>query len=224
MKHILKTTALLAFLSACALARDDQAWLNAGVDYTISGGLYLHFDQEVEFDNSKLMDEESVLLAGYSFCPYFALALGHRIVRERGGDAGHLLTEHRPTLELRLAAPEFWTLRFDLRSRFEFRDKKHTQPYIRYRERLRLRTSWNITEFRFSPYASEELFFSDKAGTSDSDLLDSTRSQIGISFRPVPQNDSLSCSLYFMVLHEIDDGASDWAPLNIFGFDVAYSF
>lgn len=224
MKHILKTTALLALLSACALARDDQAWLNAGVDYTICGGFYLHFDQEVEFDNSKLLDEESVLLAGYRFCPYLALALGHRIVRERGGDEGRLLTEHRPTLELRLSAPEFWTLRLDLRSRFEFRDKKLSQPYMRYRERIRLRTSWNVTEFKFSPYASEEIFFSDKAGADDSDLLDATRSQIGISFRPVPQNSSLTCALYFMVLHDIDDGARDWAPLNIFGFDVAYSF
>jgi hypothetical protein len=196
--------------------------LNAGVDYKFYEDCLLHFDQEVEFDNSKLVNEESYLLAGYEFCPYFMLGAGHRITRERRG--AHLVTEQRPTLEMRLAAPEFWTLRFDLRSRFECRDKRHAQSYMRYRERFRVRTSWSVTDFRISPYASEEVFLSDKAGVRDSDLLDATRSQVGVSFRPVPQNEHLSASLFFMVLHGISNGAQDWAPINIFGFDVAYAF
>jgi len=208
--------------AACAFARTDQEWFNASVDYKVSEDWLLHFDQEVEFDNSKLVNEESYLLAGYEFCPYFTLAFGYRIVRERGDVK--LLTEQRPTLELRFAAPEFWTLRFDFRSRFEYRDKKYVQPYMRYRERFRLRTSWSVTDFRISPYASEELFFSDKPGVGSSDLLDATRSQVGLSFHPVPSNDALACSLYFMVLHSISDGARDWSPINIFGFDVAYAF
>ena len=68
------------------------------------------------------------------------------------------------------------------------------------------------------------MFLSDKAGVRDSDLLDATRSQVGVSFRPVPQNEHLSASLFFMVLHGISNGAQDWAPINIFGFDVAYAF
>ncbi len=224
MKSRLTTFALFALLATCAFAHSDQIWLNAGVDYNIHGGFYCHFDQEVEFDNSKLVDEESLLLAGYKFCPYFALALGYRIVRERGGSDNHLLTEQRPTLEMRLAAPEFWTLNFDFRSRFEYRDKTGTQPYMRYRERFRLRTSWGATDYKISPFASAELFFSDKAGVRDSDVFDATRSQVGISFHPIPQNPNLECALYFMVLHEISDGARNWSPINIFGFDVAYSF
>ena len=176
----------------------------------------------MEFDNSKLVNEESYLLAGYEFCPYFMLGAGHRITRERRG--AHLVTEQRPTLEMRLVAPEFWTLRFDLRSRFECRDKSHAQAYMRYRERFRVRTSWSVTDFRLSPFASEEVFLSDKAGVRDSDLLDATRSQVGVSFRPVPQNEHLSAALFFMVLHGIRNGAQDWAPINIFGFEVAYAF
>ena len=30
--------------------------------------------------------------------------------------------------------------------------------------------------------------------------------------------------MYFMVHHDVEDGAQDWAPLNVFGFDVSYSF
>ena len=222
MKAYFKVAASIALLVACASARDDQEWFNAGVDYKFYENCLLHFDQEVELDNSKLVNEESYLLAGYEFCPYFMLGAGHRITRERRG--AHLVTEQRPTLEMRLAAPEFWTLRFDLRSRFEWRDKSHAQAYMRYRERFRVRTSWSVTDFRLSPFASEEVFLSDKAGVRDSDLLDATRSQVGVSFRPVPQNEHLSASLFFMVLHGIRNGAQDWAPINIFGFEVAYAF
>ena len=222
MKAYYTVAAAIALLVSCARARDDQEWFNAGVDYEVCDSFLLHFDQEVEFDNSKLVNEESYLLAGYEFCPYFMLGAGHRITRERRG--AHLVTEQRPTLELRLAAPEFWTLRLDLRSRFECRDKRRAQAYMRYRERFRVRTSWSVTDFKFSPYASEELFFSDKPGARDSDLLDATRSQVGVSFRPVPQDENLSASLFFMVLHSIGNGAQDWAPVNIFGFEVAYAF
>jgi len=222
VKAYFKVAASIALLVACASARDAQEWFNAGVDYKFYENCLLHFDQEVELDNSKLVNEESYLLAGYEFCPYFMLGAGHRITRERRG--AHLVTEQRPTLEMRLAAPEFWTLRFDLRSRFEWRDKSHAQAYMRYRERFRVRTSWSVTDFRISPFASEEVFLSDKAGVRDSDLLDATRSQVGVSFRPVPQNEHLSATLFFMVLHGIRNGAQDWAPINIFGFEVAYAF
>ena len=59
---------------------------------------------------------------------------------------------------------------------------------------------------------------------SSSDVFDATRSQVGLTFHPVPSNDALACNLYFMVLHTISDGARDWSPLNIFGFEVAYAF
>lgn len=222
MRVRLTAAAAIALLAACALARNDQEWFNASVDRKVCGNWLIHFDQEVEFDNSKLVNEESFILAGYEFCPYFTLAVGHRIVCERG--ESRFLEEQRPTLEMRLAAPEFWTIRLDLRSRFEYRDKEHVQPYMRYRERFRIRTSWSVTDFKISPFATEELFFSDKAGVRDSDLLDATRSQVGLSFRPVPQDGNLSCALFFMVLHRIGNGAREWSPINIFGFDVAYAF
>lgn len=215
----------IAFAFAlCAFARKDQEWLNFSVDYEVYKNVMLHFDQEIEYDDTRLANEESYLSVGYRFCPYFSLAMGYRVVREREAATRDFHTEHRPTPEMTISAPEFWTLKLDLRSRFEFRDKSRIQPYMRYRERFRLRTSWSVTDFEISPYASEELFFSDKPGVSGSDLLDATRSQVGLSFRPVPCIEHLSCRMYFMVLHSIGHGARDWEPLNIYGFEAGYSF
>ena len=216
--------ALAAILPTAAFARTDQIWLNAGLDYNVYGDFSLHIDQELEYDNSKLLDEETTMLAVYRFCPFFGAAFGHRIVRERAAGSGPLLTEHRPTLDLNFFAPEFWTLLFDFRSRFEYRDKSSAQPHMRYRERFRLRTSWSATQFGLSPFASEELLFSDIPGGSDSDLFCAMRSQVGLAFNPVPGNKNLECAMYFMVHHDVEDGAQDWAPLNVFGFDVSYSF
>lgn len=217
----------LAFMlaaAACAHARDDQLWLNYAVEASPwENGVMLHFDQEVEFDNSKLMDEETYMSVGYMFCDYVSVHAGHRIVRERGA-SGHLVTEQRPTADLCLYAPEFWTLKFSHRSRFEYRDKSHARANMRYRERFQLATSWSVTDYAMSPFTSVELFFSDKAGVSSSDLFDCMRSQVGFSFVPWPSEPRLKCAMYFMAFHSVSDGARDWYPMNVYGFDVWYDF
>ena len=222
-RRIAIATIVVAAMS-CVWARNDQEWFNMAVDFEPYKDVTFHFDQEIEYDDTRLANEETVALLGYRFCPYFAFAAGHRTVREREASSRDFRTEHRPTLDLYFSAPEFWTLKFDFRSRNEYRDKTHIQPNVRFRERFRLRTSWSVTDFSFSPYASEEVFFTAKAGIKDSDLLDLIRSQVGISFHPVPCHKNIGCNLYFMVQHNIDDGAREWRPLNIFGFEVGYHF
>ena len=219
---------LLAFLLSSAVAgayaRDDQLWLNFGVNASPwDNGVMLHFDEDVEMNYSQLTDEETYMSAGYMLCDYVSAHAGHRIVRERGA-AGRLVTEHRPTLELCLYAPEFWTLKFSHRSRFEYRDKSHIRPNMRYRERFKLATSWSVTDYAISPYTSIELFFSDKAGVSSSDAFDCTRSQAGFTFVPWPDEPRLKCALFFMAFHYVSNGARDWRPLNVYGFDIWYDF
>ena len=95
---------------------------------------------------------------------------------------------------------------------------------MRYRERLRLRTSWSVTEFKISPYISEEMFFSDKTDTDKSDLFDRSRAQIGLSFRPVPSLKDLSCNLYYMVQHDMTNHSSTWTPTNVYGLECTWKF
>lgn len=57
--------ALVAVSAAAAFARDDLFWFNFAVNAEPwKNGILLHFDQEIEFDNSKLTDEVPCNLYG----------------------------------------------------------------------------------------------------------------------------------------------------------------
>ncbi len=206
-----------------AQARDDQVWLVADAEAKLWQGFSAKVEQQLKFDNDRLFAEETLMLAGWKLNAYVGTYLGYRLVRERGKD-GHFATEHRPTFDLCLTLPEFATLKLDFRSRFELRDRAGAQAYLRYRERIRLRTSWKVTDFEFSPYLSEELFFSDKPKTDDADLFDRSRAQVGVTFKPVPSVKGLSASLYFMVQHDMLNRSSAWDPTNVYGFTLSYKF
>ncbi len=199
-------------------------WLTAEVEGRLWRDLHMKAEQFLEFDNSHLINEETLFMLGWKFNSHVSVWAGHRTTRERSGGHGSFETEHRPTFDLCLAAPEFWTLKFDYRSRFEFRDKTGSQPYMRYRERLRLRTSWSVTDFKISPYISEEFFFYDKPKQDDADLFGRTRSLVGVTFNPMPSVESVSCALYFMVQHDMSENSSKWDPTNCFGLTVAFKF
>ena len=95
---------------------------------------------------------------------------------------------------------------------------------MRYRERIRLRTSWSVTDFKISPFASEEAFFSDKTNTDKADLFDRSRAQVGLSFKPVPSCKDLSCNLYYMVQHDMSNHSSNWTPTNVCGLELTWKF
>ena len=212
------------FAATVAFARDDLFWFNfAATAEPWKNGVLLHFDQEIEFDNSKFVDEETYMSVGYRLCPYASVYVGHRIVRDRYATV-RLVTEHRPTVDLCLSAPEFWTIRLSHRSRFEYRDNKGVQPFMRYRELFQVGTSWSFSDLKFSPYASFELFFSDRHGGRASDSFDCSRTQVGFSFLPVPSVPELSCTMYFMAFHYVTHGARDWQPINIYGLCFDYNF
>ena len=228
---------LLVFATALfAISAEHGTWMNHAVEYrpftSLDDGesFYVGFDdlilkvnQELKF-SSGLTDSETLMQIGYEFSPYFSMFVGHRIVSSRSSGDERFLTEQRPTLDVALAAPEFMTLKLDLRSRFELRDRKGSQPYMRYRQRLRLRTSWSCTSFKFSPFISDEVFFSDKPSQSSEHLFDRNRAMVGVSFKPIPQLSNFSCSIYYMVQHDISQKGSHWEPLNIFGFDTTVKF
>ena len=220
-------------LAYAAMGRDDQVWFMGTVEghpfKDEEAGAWkptvLKYEQEVRYDNSRLIDEESLLLIGYEFSPYLSIHVGDRYVRERKSSGeGKMRVENRPTFDVCLSAPEFWKLKFDYRSRFELRQKSGSEDYVCYRERLRLRTSWNVTDFQFSPYASEELFFEDKPHQSNGNAFDRSRSQVGLSFLPVPSVKGLSCNLYFMVQHDNSHRPDKWDPTNVYGFEITYKF
>lgn len=218
---------LVAQVFSPAQAANNHIWLKQSVECNLlslndSNSLCFKVEPEEKFDAHRLYASETLVLFGWKMKPYLGAYLGNRWVYERSGGNGKLRAEQRPTLDLCLAFPKFYTLKLDVRSRFEYRDKHGSKAYMRYRERLRLRTSWNVTDYRISPYASEELFFSDKPGYETKDVFDRSRAQLGISFRPVPSWEGLSCNLYYMVQHDLS--SRSWTPTNVYGLELAWSF
>lgn len=231
MSLLIKYVTLLVILSlgGAAFSADNQIWLKQTLEgkFVPDGdwrGLRFKVEQEERFDEERLIDAETLVLLGWQMNPYLSVYLGHRWVNERAGGRGKMRAEQRPTFNLCLAAPECATLRFDFRSRFEYRDRHGDSAYLRYRERFRLRTSWSVTDFNISPYASMELFFSDKPGIDKRDLFDRTRTHIGLSFNPFPAHENLTCRLYYMVQHNISHHATSWAPTNVYGLEVGWTF
>ena len=205
------------------LSASANVWLKGVAEGDILNDIGFTFEQEVKIDERQLYNEESLFLLTWKASSWLKLAAGCRLVFEHN-DVKRFDHEFRPTFDATFSSPEFWTMKLDLRTRFEMRKKERTSPYLRQRSRLRLRTSWSVTDFKISPFAYEEAFFSFKQGDETRDCFDRLRSAAGVSFRPLPSVDDLQCLLFYMVQHGIDSHASEWDPTSFIGVEMRYSF
>ena len=216
-----------AGLPLMGVAANNQVWLKQSaevpvVDLWKGGRLTVFVEQEEKFGDRGFIDADSLAMLELVLCRFVTLRLGDRFVYERSRGRGALVPEHRPTFDVDLTTPELLTLKLDFRTRFEWRMIEGETAYMRYRERVRLRTGWNVTRWRFSPFVSEEFFFSDKPDYDASDAFDRNRAQVGFSFLPVPSMPELVCRPYFMVQHDFDP--SGWDPINVYGLELSCSF
>ena len=216
-----------AILPLVVPAANNQVWLKQSAEVPVADlgddwRLVAFVEQEEKFGERGFIDSETLAMLGLDLCRYVTLRLGDRFVYERSRGRGALVPEHRPTFEMDLTTPEFLTLKLDFRTRFEWRMIEGDTAYMRYRERVRLRTDWSVTRWKFSPFVSEEFFFSDKSDYDASDVFDRSRAQVGFSFRPVPSMPEFVCHPYFMVQHDFD--SSGWEPINVYGLELACRF
>ena len=222
---------LFAFIGAnlplAGSSANNQVWLKQSAEVPIvdlweGARLAVFAEQQEKFGERGLIDSESLAMLELELCRFATLRLGDRFVYERSRGRGALVPEHRPTFDVDLTTPEFLTLRLDFRTRFEWRMIEGESAYMRYRERVRLRTAWSVTQWKISPFVSEEFFFSDKSDYDASDVFDRSRAQVGFSFLPVPTLPELVCRPYFMVQHDFD--SSGWEPINVYGLELSYRF
>ena len=216
-----------ALLSAIVIASSFVSSANVWIKGVAEGGAWddvgFTFEQEVKIDERQLYNEESLLLLNWKANSWLKLAAGYRFVFERN-DKGRFDHESRPTFDAIFSSPELWSMRLDLRTRFEIRKKERTSPYLRQRSRLRLRTSWSVTDHKISPFAFEEAFFSFKQNDETRNCFDRLRSAVGISFYPFPKNDDFQCLLFYMAQHGVDNHAGEWDPTSFIGIEMRYSF
>ena len=134
--------AAVLFAGSAAMAANNQIWLKQTIEgKLVEEGLWspLRVKSEIEekFDENRIIDQETLIQLGWKLNPYLSIYLGDRWVYERSKGKGKMRAEQRPTFDLYVAFPEFATLKFEFRSRFEYRDKHGSDAYMRYRERLR---------------------------------------------------------------------------------------
>ncbi len=241
MKTKILTGAAVAVFCAGAFASDDfQLWLKLGAEGALSDSVKIKAEEELKFqdDASEFYDEETLMMLEFSCTDWMSVGVGCKIVQERKntatykaseGDGGaveykpvhshYWREEVRPTVDLTLKH-DLGGWKFDNRLRFEVRDKDDgSDTYMRYRDRIRVRSPWKFTALEINPYASWELFIEDADGLSGSDMFNRHRSQIGVSAN---FTENLSGGLYALVQADKSDG--DWDSFNVLGIECTAKF
>jgi len=231
--------------TATSQAYDDgdfQFWLKAEASGKISDSLSVKIEEEMRYGDSgsELYDEETLLLGTYTVNDWLKVGLGYRIVQELKyktvvspktgsdgtvsyspvGDGDHYWqNEKRPTGELvfskRIAG---WGL--EDRTRFEWRMKDDGKDnYLRFRNRLKVKSPYKLTSLAINPYAAWEAFYEDKSDLSGSDKLNRHRYYVGVSAK---LSDRLKGGVYYLL--QTDRDGDDRKNTNVVGLEIAASF
>ena len=128
--------------------------------------------------------------------------------------------EQRPTLDVTFKTKlDSWGI--DDRNRFEWRMKDDGgDDYLRYRNRLRVKSPWKLTAFKINPYAHAEGFIEDKPGLSGGDMFNRYRLTGGVSAEFAK---NIKNGLYVSVQSD-RSSAGGWDRLGIFGFELGLGF
>jgi len=235
----------LALGTALSSARggDAQLWLKFFAEGKLPHGFSASVEEELRYqdDASEFYDEESLCMLKYDVNDWLNIGLGHRVVQERKnkpvytskkkddgsvsytevGDGDHYWqNEQRPTLDVTLKTKlESWGI--DDRSRIEWRMKDDGgDDYLRYRNRLRVKSPWKLTAFKINPYAHAEGFIEDKPGLSGGDMFNRYRLTGGVSAEFAK---NIKNGLYVSVQSD-RSSAGGWDRLGIFGFELGLGF
>lgn len=237
---LLVTALVLAASSAHAYDSGDvQLWLKGSVSGKLGNGVKLKIEQEMRYGDtaSELYDEETLLHASYGITDWLKAGLAWRVVQERKnkpvltpgeeaedgsptydsvGDGDHYWQhEQRPTAEL-----VFGTKLFDFsiadRTRFEWRMKDDGKDnYLRFRNRLKVKSPWKWTDMGINPYAAWEAFVEAKDGGG----LNRHRYYVGLGSK---LSEHLKGGLYYMLQQDLKSGV--WKNTNVAGVEVGASF
>lgn len=247
MKKTTWLLAVTIMLGAAATSQayddgDFQVWLKAEASGKITDTLSVKIEEEMRYGDSgsELYDEETLLLGTYTVTDWLKVGLGYRIVQERKektvvsqktasdgtvsyspvGDGDHYWqNEERPTGELvfrkNIAG---WVL--EDRTRFEWRMKDDGKDdYLRFRNRIKVKSPYKLTDLGINPYAAWEAFYEDKDGLSSSDKLNRHRYYLGVSAK---FSDRIKGGLYYLL--QTDRDGDDWKSTNVAGLEIAASF
>ena len=105
------------------------------------------------------------------------------------------------------------------RVRMEYRDKDDAHSYMRYRNRIRIKSPWEVTSVKINPYVAWETYYEDDSDKDSEDRWNKNRFYTGVSMKFVKQ---FKGGLYYM--NEQNKKAGEWTDINALGFDLGASF
>ena len=197
-------------------------WLNTQVEVGIIDRLKFKGEQALWYDDDRFTLTETLLLMEADVFDWLSIGVGDRLAdeRKRKDDKMQWVHEHRPTLDITFKH-SYEGFKFDFRNRFEYRDKEgDKKSHLRYRGRVRIRTPWQWTEWKISPYASWEAYIEDDPDLAKGEMFNKSRSIIGLSMKPMKHT---TISLFYLLLHE-RDGSAGWNPIHVPGIDFKLDF
>lgn len=208
--------------SVCQAGDDLQYWVDFQAEVHLHEKVKLKAEQELWYDDDRLFLEETIFLLEWDALSWMSIAIGDRLVDHlhEGEHKRHWEYEHRPTADLTLKQ-EVFGFRFDWRNRLEYRDKESTRRnYLRYRGRIRVRTPWEWTSWRISPYSSWEAYVEDKPGLGKGEMFNRSRSIFGLSMHPAKHT---VLSFFYLLQHQ-RDGSDGWRPIHVPGVELKFEF
>lgn len=229
--HNTVSAALFAAV-ATASAAENQFWTKLGAEGKIFDNVTWKVEEENKFDEDHYIAEETLFMVDFKITDWLSIGIGDRVAQERkentmftgSGDSYKRVNDHywqnenRPTIDV-VFSHKINGWRFDDRVRFEWRDKDDGKTdYMRYRNRIRVRTPYKWTSLAISPYASWEFFIEDKPGLDSGDMFNRSRLQIGFSGKI---GETLNPGVYYMVQHDKD---GSWTPTSVWGFELTAKF
>lgn len=181
MKFFLISFTFIAItLLPVRLSADDQAWLNNSLSFTISKNLNLKFTNEARYNEITYMDPYlKNFQTGVVYKLPKSIYIAFLYKRENTKKTDYTLNENRYTFETGWEAKLGNNLNIDTRFRTEIRryEKGLAINHLRFRFRIRLKTTLKIGSFQLKPFIATEPF-----GDTIEDRINQNRFYLGTIF------------------------------------------
>jgi hypothetical protein len=214
---IFLTTLMVLACGVSIAKQSDQDWQHWNafvVKYNATERLTLSFDTEqVTLDDLDDFTFYDVTFgASYTLTDWFALGAEYTHADAKKGS--DWTSENRyviaPTIKGTIS-----DLKWALRTKVEYRDFENSTDW-RIRERLKISIPAKILDFEFTPFISDEIFYSSKL-----DRLYQHRIKIGGAKK---LSDHWNLNLYYMNIATDIPDHNDWAYSNIIGTELIFKF
>lgn len=217
MKKTFFIIGLMLITTTAAFAYDDgdfQVWNTDVEEFKINQGSKISFEQEFRWGNnaSEFYYHHYDVGFFYDLRKWLNIGGGYRHIYEL--KKGEFKLENAPYLTATL----FWglkRLKFDDRSRIEYRHFDYQADSWRYRNKITAKLPCKFTRLEIQPYVSDEIFI----GFSTISELNQNRLSSGLSMNLTK---NLKAEIYYMLQSSKSKGS--WIDANVLGTKLKMTF